>query len=347
MMSTIVVSTVEQQDEGPSEEVVQLQVLVKREDWESLFDQLEVWRSRFSVNGPYEELTAASWLPARVPKTAGDRPSSSVTGASVALDGLTLELQVGGTEDLVITFSGVDPITYAAAATQITTQGESKVTAYVDSAGTLVVEGTEPGTGGVLQVMGGDAAPMLDLPTEEPEALSYGRDARIPLVLGTESYLFTDVRGSDAYWYKTRFRNKNTLGVSEFSMPFSLGSALGITAANIACGTLDLVDVDGRPLPGKGVTVYNTYQGDMVEDKFVAGFGQSQCTDSNGHVEFTMVRGSRMTVVISGTNIARDIIVPTDQDVKIFGLLDPDVTLEDDHFRVRVPDIIYAERRSL
>lgn len=347
-MSTIVISTVPADEaDSPSTEIVQLQILVKREDYEDLFDQIEVWRSRSTLRGPYEELTADRWRPARIPKLAGDQPSSPVTGRSVPVVGLTLQIRVGETDDLVVTFTGVDPLTFAQAASQITTQGLTKVAAYVDAGGLLVVETTEPGTGAVLRITGGDAAPLLGLPTEEPDSLAYGRDARIPIKLGTESYLFTDVRGSDAYFYKTRFRNKLTQGVSEFSQPFSLGQALGISAANIVCGTLDLVDTNGKPLSNREVSVFNTYMGDLVEGKFVAGFGENKLTDNNGHVEFTLVRGSHMTVSISGTDVSRNIVVPTDETILVFGLLDADVSTQDDGFRVQVPNIVYAERRSL
>lgn len=347
-MATIVVSALAQEEqEAASTEIVQLQILVKREDYEDLFDQIEVWRSRTSIRGPYEELTADKWRPARIPKLAGDRPTPAVTGRSVIIAGLTLQLRVGESEDLVVTFTGSNPLTYSECATQITLQGNSKVAAYVDEDGTLVVESTEPGTGAVLRVVGGDAAALLGMPVTEPDNLAYGRDARIPIKVGTESYLFTDVRGSDAYYYKTRFRNRISLGVSEFSQPFSLGQALGISAANIVCGTLDLVGTDGKPLRNREVVVFNRYQGDLVEDKFVAGHGENKLTDSNGHVEFNLVRGSHMTVIISGTDVARNIIVPTDENVVIFSLLAPDVATQDDGFVVQVPDVVYAERRSL
>lgn len=347
-MATIVVSTAAVDEvDTPSTEIVQLQILVKREDYEDLFTQIEVWRSRSSIRGPYEELTDDRWRTARIPKLAGDRPAVAVTGRTVPIVGLTLELRIREQEDIVITFTGVDTLTFAAAADQITAQGLSQVVAYVDDGGLLVVESTEPGTGAVLRITGGDAAPLLGLPLTEPDSLAFGRDARIPIKVGTESYLFTDIRGSDAYYYKTRFRNPITQGVSEFFQPFSLGQALGISAANIVCGTLDLVDTNGRPLANREVVVFNQYQGDLVEGKFVAGFGENRLTDEHGHVEFNLVRGSHMTVAISGTDVARNIIVPTDEDVQIFALLAADVSTQDDGFVVQVPSITYAERRSL
>jgi len=348
-MATIIASPlqVDEQDLGPSEEVVQLQILVKDEDWKGLFDHLEIWRSRASISGPFEELTSDRWRPARLPKTAGDLPSPAVTGASVSIVGLILQLKVNEKDDLVITFTGTDPLTFSDVASQITAQGLTKVRSYVDAEGTLTIETTEPGTGAVLRVVGGDAAPLLGLPIDEPSNLAFGQDARIPLKEGVETYLFTDIRGSDAYYYKTRFRNRSTQGVSEFSQPFSVGQALGISASNIVCGQLDLVTLEGRPLCNVEVSVYNRFRGGLVEGRLVTGGAQTKITNQNGHVEFLLVRGTDVTVSISGTDIVRDITVPTDETVNIFQLLGADPATGDDHWKVQVPNIVYAERRSL
>lgn len=346
-MTTIVVSPAQVVEATPTSEMIQLQVLVKEEDWVGLFDQVEVWRSRDTVSGPYEELTAEKWMRARIPKTAGDAPSTPVAGAFVVASGKTLQLKVNETDDLVVTITGVDPLTYGQVATQVTAQGQLRVRAYVASDGTFVVETTEPGTGAILRVVGGDVAALVGLPMTEPEGLAYGRDARLALKRGVEEYLFTDVRGSTAYFYKTRFRNRITQAVSEFSHPFSVGQALGISSENIVCGYVDLVDVSGRPLAYRMVSVHNRFQGELVENKFIAGRDETKLTDTCGHASFTLVRGCTATVAISGTDVARDILVPTDPTVKTFNLLDPDVGTGEDVFKVQVPDIIYAERRSL
>lgn len=347
-MATVTVSPLlVDEDAESTSEMVQLQILVKEEDWLNLFDQIEVWRSRDTLNGPYEELTAARWLRARIPKTAKDKPSSPVTGPSVVIAGETLQFKVNEQTDYVIAISGVDPISYADIATQIISQGATKLDSYVDTDGVLVVETTEPGTGAILRVVESDGAAIVGLPTEEPESLAYGRDARITLKRDVEEYLFTDIRGASTYWYKTRFRNRLSQAVSEFSQPFSVGQALGISRSNIVCGQLDLVNLDGTPLAYREVSIYGAYQGELVEDKLVAGPAQVRLTDSNGHVEFLLVRGTACTVAIAGTNIVRDIVVPTDTSVSVFGLLDPEASPTDDVFVVQRPDIVYAERRSL
>jgi hypothetical protein len=335
--------------EADTTELVQLQILVTESDWITLFDQVEVWRSRDTLTGPFEELTADSWRPARVPALGGDEPSSPVTGPSVVIVGETLEFRLNEVEDddITVTLSGVDPLTFTEVATQIIAQGLTKLHAYVDEDANLIVETTEPGTRAILRVLETDGAAIVGLPTEEPESLSYGRDARIPLISGTTSYSFSDIRGSTAYYYRTRFRNRNTGAFSEFSTPFSVGQATGISSSNTICGQLDLVGIDGRPLVNKEVTVYNRFRADQVEGKLVAGGTVSELTDANGHVEFILVRGSLVTVAIGGTNIVRDIEVPTDASINIFTLLDPTVSPTDDVWVVNTPNLIYAERRSL
>jgi hypothetical protein len=329
------------------EQIVQLQIVLSDTDFAGLFDQLEVWRSRDTSSGPYEELTADSWTAARIPKDAGDQPASPVTGASAVLVGVELALKLDEKDDLSIVFTGSNPLTYAQAATQITDQSLGKLRSYVDADGVLVIETTEAGTGAALRILESDAAPLLGLPLDEPESLAFGHDARLSLKSGTASYTFTDRHGSSDYFYKTRFRSRTAQGFSEFSQPFHLGKAPGVSASNTACGQLQLVGQDGQPLGNVEVTVSNSFKGDLVEGRLVAGGSLRRLTDANGQVEFFLVRGLRATVAISGTSIVRDIVVPTDPNILVFPLLGAKVSPVDDVFKVQVPDLVYAERRSL
>lgn len=327
-------------------QLVQLHIFVVREDWEGDFDQIEVWRSRTSSSGPYDELTADRWRYPRIPASAGDQPATPVTGREVVVVGETLSLQLNERDDLTVVLTGVDPLTLAESAAQIVTAGATRLRSYIDEDGILVVESTEPGTGAALRVVGGDAAPILGLPTTEPDSVAYGRDPRITLVQGQEEYLFTDIRGAEGYFYKTRFRNASSGTFSEFSQPFPVGQALGVSASNVVCGRLDLVQSDGKPLQNAEVQVYSSYRGQLVEEKLVAGPQQNKLTDRAGRAEFFLVRGMQMTVVIMGTDITREVSVPTDESIKVFNLLDPSVSVED-VFTVQVPRIVTAERRSL
>lgn len=349
-MAVIVVSpVVVDPDVGPSDEVVQLQVTVESEDFEGLFDTVEVWRSTAGSSGPFEEITDERWRAARIPKTADDEPTTPATGESVALVGKELELRVNEDEDndILITFTGVDPLTFADAATQVTAQGLGKVRAYVAADGTFVVETTQSGSGAVLRVLESDGAAILGLPTTEPDSLASGKEARIELKLDQVVYTFKDLRGSDAYYYRTRFSNSVSGSFSEFSPAFSVGAAPGLLPDHLACGRLELVGLNGSPLSSARVTVYNAFQSSLIDGRLVAESRQSKVTDEDGVVEFTLVRGSRVTVAISNTSIVRDIAVPEDAETVVFNLLDPSVSAGDDVFKVQVPDIVYAERRSL
>lgn len=357
-MAIIVVSPlVVEGDSGPSVEIVQLQITATREDHEDLFDRIEVWRSTLGASGPFYELTDSSWKPARVPETAEDVSVSPPTGASVTIVGKDLVVWVNEDDDneLTFTFTGVDPLTFSECATQVTAAGEGKVLAYVADDGTFVLETVQAGSAATLRVMESDAAAILSLPMSNPDDLegsptasfSTGKEARIQLSLNVEKYLFSDYRGSDAYFYRTRFSNTLTGATSEFSQAFGVGAAPGISTSNLICGKLTLAGLGGRPARNVEVTIFNGFQGELIEDHFVAESQQSKLTDDDGRVEFLLVRGIRCTVAISNTNIVRDIVVPTDPTMNVFDLLGSDVSTGEDVFEVQVPDIITAERRSL
>lgn len=345
-MATVVVSAGLPDPTDSSEEAVQIRILVREEDFVGLFNKIEVWRSRDIEAGPYEELTADTWRAARIPKTAGDEPATPPAGASAALVDKTLELLVGEIDELVVTFTGVDPLSFLTAAGQIESQGLGLIRSYVAVDGVLVVETAGAGTGASLRVVSGDAAPLLGLPIDEPDSLAFGRDARVTLLAGTESYLFTDRRGSREYFYRTRLRNQSTGSVSEFSLPVAVAGGLGISDSNLILGTLDVVGLDGKPAANIEVGVYNRFVPKLIESRLVVQQQQSKLTDERGHVEFYLVRGAKVTVAIAGTDIVRTIEVPTDTGAETFHLLDSDIA-EQDVFTVQIPSVDYATRRSL
>lgn len=343
-MGISITSTVVAADEAT--ELVQLHIFVREEDWFGTFDEVEVWRSRTLSTGPYEELTSDTWRCARVPREGGDPVTPQPDGPSVAIVGDELQLKLNEKDELTIIFTGTDPLTYAACAAQIQTQAAGRLRAWVDEDWKLVLETTEPGTGAVLRVLGGDAAPKLELPTSEPSSLAFGQDGRIQLMHDREKYSFNDIRGNSAYYYRTRLRSRLQATFSEFSKPYPANQSLGISGENIVCGQLKLVTLDGKPLRNQLVRVFNRYKTQQVEGFLVAGPGLERLSSMEGKVEFFLVRGSEVTVSIDGTDIVRDIQVPSDQDTKVFNLLDPNLG-PDDYFRVRVPDIEYAQRRTL
>jgi len=326
-------------------DAVQLNIVALEADFVGFFDVIEVWRSRQGADGPFEELTAATWRPARLPTTAGDPPSPAVTGANVNIVGkkLTFRFDEDSANELTITFTGTDPLTLAAVAGQIVTQGLGRLGSYVDAQGQLVVQTSEPGTGAVLRLLAGDGAAILNLPTE---IVVFGKDGRIQLNVGTENYSFTDQSGSVSYYYKTRFRNTAADSTSDFSLAFLPVPATGLSSAAVACGQLDLVDISGKPLRNVEVRVHTEFNGILVESKLMTGGDVIKLSDESGHVEFVLARGQLVTVAVMGTDLVRTITVPTDPAVTVFNLLDPTIAGED-IFKVQIPNLIYAERRSL
>lgn len=339
-MATLVVTPLGTHDE-PQFEVVDLQIIVKEDDWVGAFDQVEVHRSRLTAGGPYDELTGERWLPARLPSTGGE--PSAIVGRSVNVVGQTLQLRLKERDDVYVTFSGGDPVTLAEVANQVTQQGLGQVTAHVDAAGELVVQTTEPGTGAVLRVITSSAASILALPQEE---LAFGQNNRVALLRGTTSYRFTDLSGSTEYFYRTRFRNRLTNAVSEFSQPFGVGAQVGVNPVNLVCGAARLVWPNGRPMCGREVHLRHIFSGAQVDGYTVGGQDLSGRTDADGHVEFTLIRGQLYDVTVAGLDLAVRVTAPTDPTVSSFSLLDPALNTQQDYFKVRIADIPFAARRN-
>jgi hypothetical protein len=123
---------------------------------------------------------------------------------------------------------------------------------------------------------------------------------------------------------------------------------LGVGQSNLALGQLDLVDGSGKPVSDRTVFIEVPFSGAVIDDtKVVANQKLSKKTDANGHVEFLLVRGMDITVAIAGTNLIKSLTVPTDSSIETFSLMDPSLSEDNDYFKVRVPDIPFAERRSL
>lgn len=332
---------------------VLLSIEVSDSEWIGLYDRLEIWRADLSSDGPYVELTANTTLPAQVPADGG--PVSALPGPDVNIVGRTLLLQFDydGTDELPITFTGTDPLTTAVVATQITAARPTDLLAYVDTSGRLVVQTTKVGGVALLRVVPWedpelDAAPLLELSVAEPASFARGREARLHLVAGKTRYEFTDAFGSDGAYYTTRFRNSLTGAVSGYSAPFTVNQRLGLDSSNVVVGFVDLIRVDGKPAQAtKVVIAYNSFSSLVNGLLPVVGVSVERVSDKNGHVEFTVIRGSRLTVAVAGTSLVREIDVPVDPAITAFNLFDSTVAVDIDRFDVAVPEVVYAERRSL
>jgi len=331
-----------------TEELVQLDIRVREEEWLTLFDRLVIFRSRDTADGPYEVITADNWEGAYIPKS---KPLVGISSRLYNIVGKRLNLRVNEVTDVTITFTGVDPIPISSIITDIIFQGLNLVDAYYTDEGEPVIFTTQAGTAATLRVVPDDdedmdAAPILGLPTMEPKSVSFGKDASIALVQGTQRYIFSDLNGKRTYYYKTCFRNTSTDTYSEYSPTFTGATRAKVDPALIAIGIAELVNFDGSPLEGREVRIYNTYISSVSGDKVVAGGALRMITDREGRVEFPLMRGIEIDVAVTGTALTRKVTVPTDQAVQFFNLFDPTIG-GDDNFRVQVPEIEHAIRRSL
>jgi hypothetical protein len=330
-------------------ERIELDLFLDPALWSGSYDRLELWRSRDTEQGPYDALTDNTWMPAVQPPNAPAAPLSPVTGPSVVLSGKTLELLLNegtpGETDVLVTFTGVDPLTFADAAAQIQAQSAGVLVAYVAGA-QLVVSTVAVGVKVTLRVVGGDAAPLLGLPTQEPQSVAFGRDGRLVLQPTQQTYGFVDPNGAPAYWYRWRFYNSTSGLLSDYSLPFRGRVVQGVGPANQVRCYVDLVDVTGAPLYGQEVYIYNAFNGTQVAGFTVAGGGLKLLTDRTGHAEVLLVRGAAVSVAIGGTNLSRDITVPTDPTVTALNMLTGPAG-PNDAFTVQQPNIDFAVRRTL
>lgn len=328
-----------------TEEDLQLSIFVEADSWEGQFDALEIWRSRISAQGPYEHLTGDSWKSARLPLVSGDPPVIPTTGPSVTLSGKSLALRVNEARDINIVFTGTNPLTYGDAATQINAQAKQFVRAFVLGS-SLILETVQPGSGAILRIVGGDAAPLLGLPTTEPTSVAFGQDARLPLFTGQTLYVYIDHNGSPEFFYKTRFFNTQLRTTSIFSLPFSGKSVSEIDNRNLVRAVVDLIDNHGIALANRAVLLAPKFNGSQVDGKLLVDGKLESLTNEQGHVEFMLVRGQPFTIAIAGTSLVRDFTSPTDPAVLSFNPFDPAYG-KDDNFKVRHPEIDFAVRRTL
>lgn len=300
------------------------------------FSHIEVYRSRTGAGGPYQEITAPNWGPAEL----------RVPAKSTVINGKVAKFRVNEAIDLAVTFSGTDPISAASIASQIQAQSQGLLLASI-SGSDLLLQTRQPGAAATLRVVESDGVALLGLSSEEPAAVAFGYEARIPLLAGKDTYTFTDPHGSAAFFYKVRFSNSAYNTVSEYSAPFQPTVAQGLDTSLLATGFVHLIDILGRPMADVTVLISTEDHSNILGGKFaVVGSKADKVTDDSGYVEFALPRGLAIIVAIAGTNLTRRLVVPTDPGTTTFNLLDPSLG-SDDLFAVQRPNEEYAVRRAL
>lgn len=340
-MSSLILNASLTDSDDSTQQITLYAWITDEEDWAGRFNRLQFFRSTSGPSGPFEEITGSTWSAPRIPSNAGNPPSSPITGKLVNLVGMDLELLINEAE-LTITFTGSDPLSLTQAANQIAAQSGGLLSSYVDVRGQLVIETTQAGLNAKLEVLESDGATVLSLPVTSVT----GKDARLNLVVGQTTYEIRDTFGSRENYYRTRFLNSVTGARGEPSVSSTPRAALGVSAANVIVGYAELTQQSGSVWEGAEVHLYAEGGGPLVEGKLVGGATLVKSADATGRVEFQVVRGQRLTVSVQGTLHVRTITVPTDPAIESFNFFDPTIA-DDDIFKVSVPDLVVAERRTL
>lgn len=314
---------------------VRLELTYREIDF-TLYDSIVVWKSTEGSSGPYIRATLPVARGARLPDVDDDAPSPAINGPYINAVGLegTFTTQDGS---FSVTITGSDPLFLSAVATQIQAGSAGRVVAFV--VGTqLIVQTSMIGQQAFLEASGDLAAHLL-LPID---TRTYGVDNNIPLIDPELRYSFLDYQGSSDYFYKTNFRSTSSLAESEKTGPFSPSDVADPTGT--AVGYVRLRDGAGRPAQGEEIRIFSlaSTQPNVTN----IGTDAVALTDAEGYAAFTLLRGVTFQVVVMGTNLVRDVTVPTDEDIETFDLMDAAYG-SDDAFTVQRPVIPAAPRRSI
>ena len=305
-----------------------LRLQLPQEDWLDRYDVIAIARSRNGVGGPYVELTATEWQPARlqVPQRSG----YDVLGKS-------LELLLDDGVAVAVTFTGTS-MSEVMSVLALAMPGYLAVAPV--AAGGFTVGTVNVGIGAYIEVVGGDAAPLLGLPVGVAE---HGRSACTRLVAGKTDYLFVDPYGRPTDYYQVRLIN-NTMPVGTGWVYSSFSGALRnpLPSERLIPAVIELHDAAGNAVEGALVSLYTSQR---CQQDNVYSTAVDFRTDSQGRGRCFLCRGLQMTLSISGTNVAREVLIPVVGDS--VDLLDPRISVDNDAYKVQVPDLVIGERRTL
>jgi len=293
----------------------------------TLYDTICVWRSD-SESGEYSLITDIV------------ATSASLVGTELdafSVHGLTLTIKVDGGADQVITFESPDDVDVDDVVNEINGQTVG-VTASNDS-GYVKISSNTSGTASSIEIVGGSSISELGFTEAD---VDYGEAAHIPLLVGVDSYEFDDESGDVSYWYKTQYLNTVSGASSSLSDAVKGSTGAVVPAASLVTGSIDVVDLSGKPVADMLIVFYNVYSPPIVITPYVVvGKTVSVVTDAMGHAEVDLVKGAIVDVTFAGTSITRRIQVPDAN----FSLWD-EISVVDDNFQIQVPEIVDAIRRA-
>ena len=291
------------------------------------FDRVVLQKSTTGTSGDYSSLLWAAAQPAQLTGTKEE---------GFDLNGKTFKFKADGTE-YTVTFT--TEYTALEVATRITTVTGLPVN---DQGGYVRIQSGTTGLTSTLEIHES---------TEGGVALGFyqgtydqGMDLWTTVLAGTRLYSHDDPHSSDDYWYRYVFVNSVTYAQSAFSAPFKARPLGAIDPSYLIYGTGIIADLEGKPVAGKKIVVYNRFVPTVVGGALLDGPETVIYeTDNQGLIAIPFIHGSKVSIGIEGTKLRRDIDVPTTGDS--FDLLDP--SLLDDRLGITYYPIVDGERTTL
>jgi hypothetical protein len=295
------------------------------------FNVIKVKRSIAGIGGPYTDITALTPQPATL---APPLPSPYNVVSK------TLQIVRDSEPQVDIVFTGVDPLSAAQLVPQFNTALGATVAAEV--LGELVLTSTLVGTASKLKIVNGAAATEFGWAANTKDI---GEEAHIQLVAGQTIYSFTDNDGEASYYYVAQFLNTSNNLTSADSSPFQGDAGTLVNASNLAVATVDLIDGRGTALQDQEITFYGVNEVFDVETYQIVLTRKpiTIITDTSGHAEVPLVKGSRWKVVFEGTSFVREFVVPTTSPFNLLTIL----AAAPDPFTIAEPQFPAAPRRTL
>lgn len=299
---------------------------------DTTYNRLRVWRSRTGQSGLYEAATAPAATGAVLEGT---------SGTPHQLNGKTLGFRVNAVTEVSVSFTDPDPVSTTQVIAAVL--AETALVVASDIGGRVRLTTAATGSGASLEILESDAAPYLGL---DVGAAAVGLDADITIVSSTYEYLYTDQNASTDFWYRIERIHATTAQTSGLGVPFQAGPIGTPNATKIWC-FVRVVDLQGKPISGRVVTLINPTQPNLVSHSGTRWgvFRQvaSMTTDSEGYAQVRLLRGMQVDIAVDGTNFVRRLQIPsTGESVDLF---DPTLVVEDE-FGIQEPQIDFALRTT-
>lgn len=298
------------------------------ERWSNRYDRIEVQRARLGRSGPWE------WLTTRAQAAVRPSPLSIefLPGLLRALAGTTLVLESASNRDTVTFVTGAGgQLTPTEVLTQILAAAGSWLDAsFAPSPLTLQLQPLAAGSSSMLQ-LDGSALSLFKVPAHQ----SVGQDPAPYLQTGVWTYTLDDPFSTTTSWYRFRYAHTASGVSSDWFLPFQANGPPLVVKEQVVTGYAEIIDGQGRPVSGRQVLLETSDTG-ALNGRTLLPMRLEGCTDKNGRVEFSLVRGMTYRVAVLGSSTIREGATPVDPAVLSFDLFGPQADFPD-AFTVQAP----------